>query len=84
MPLEEVLTLRVEDIGHLHGGPAHGCGGFRRRRDRRNRRRRHVQLLQRIRRGMEVSLREVEIDGRVGQIGMAQQQLDRPQIGARF
>jgi hypothetical protein len=21
--VEEVLTLRVEDIGHLHGGPAH-------------------------------------------------------------
>ena len=28
MPLEEVLTLRVEDIGHLHGGPAHGCRWF--------------------------------------------------------
>jgi hypothetical protein len=24
MPLEEVIALRVEDIGHLHGGPAHG------------------------------------------------------------
>jgi hypothetical protein len=24
MLVEEVLTLRVEDIGHLHGGPAHG------------------------------------------------------------
>jgi hypothetical protein len=23
MPVEEVLTLRVEDIGHLHGGPTH-------------------------------------------------------------
>ena len=23
MPLEEVIALRVEDIGHLHGGPAH-------------------------------------------------------------
>ena len=23
MLIEEVLTLRVEDIGHLHGGPAH-------------------------------------------------------------
>ena len=35
MLLDEVVTLRVEDIGHLHGGPAHDCGGFRRRRDRR-------------------------------------------------
>ena len=34
MLVEEVLTLRVEDIGHLHGGPAHDCGGFRFRRDR--------------------------------------------------
>jgi hypothetical protein len=25
---------RVEDIGHLHGGPAHDWGGFRMRRDR--------------------------------------------------
>ena len=34
MLLEEGVALRVEDIGHLHGGPAHDCGGFRRRRDR--------------------------------------------------
>jgi hypothetical protein len=34
MLLEKVRTLRVENIGHLHGGPAHGGGGCRRRRDR--------------------------------------------------
>ena len=34
MLLEEGVTLRVEDIGHLHGGPAHDGGGLRRRRDR--------------------------------------------------
>ena len=34
MLIEEVLTLRVEDIGHLHGGPAHDSVGFRLRRDR--------------------------------------------------
>ena len=33
---EKVLTLRVEDIGHLHGGPRHDGVGFRRRRDRGN------------------------------------------------
>jgi hypothetical protein len=33
MLLEEWGTLRVEDIGHLHGGPRHDCGGFRKRRD---------------------------------------------------
>ena len=35
MLLEESVALRVEDIGHLHGRPAHDCGGFRKRRDRR-------------------------------------------------
>jgi len=34
MLLDKGVTLRVEDIGHLHGGPAHDCGGLRRRRDR--------------------------------------------------
>ena len=34
MLVEKVLTLRVEDIGHLHGGPAHDSAGFRLRRDR--------------------------------------------------
>ena len=34
MLLEEGITLRVEDIGHLHRRPAHGCGGFRSKRDR--------------------------------------------------
>jgi len=33
MLVEEVLALRVEDISHLHGGPAHDCG-FRSNRDR--------------------------------------------------
>ena len=34
MLLDEGITLRVEDIGHLHGGPAHDCAGFRSNRDR--------------------------------------------------
>jgi len=29
MLVEEVGTQRVEDIGHLHGGPAHDSVGFR-------------------------------------------------------
>ena len=33
MLLDEVITLRVEDIGHLHGGPTHFWVGFRFRRD---------------------------------------------------
>ena len=43
-----------------------------------------MQLLERIRRRLEVPSREVEIDGRVRQIGVAQQELDRPQVGAGF
>ena len=34
MLLDESVTLRVEDSGHLHGRPTHDGGGFRRRRDR--------------------------------------------------
>jgi len=34
MLLDEGVALRVEDIGHLHGGPGHDCGGLRRSRDR--------------------------------------------------
>ena len=34
MLLEEGVTLRVEDIGHLHGRPAHAGLGFRFSRDR--------------------------------------------------
>ena len=34
MLVEEMRPLRVEDIGHLHGGPAHDSVGFRFRRDR--------------------------------------------------
>jgi hypothetical protein len=36
MLLDEGVTLRVEDIGHLHGGPRHDWVGFRFRRDRSN------------------------------------------------
>jgi len=34
MLLEEGVTLRVENIGHLHGRPRHGCVFLRRSRDR--------------------------------------------------
>ena len=43
-----------------------------------------MQLLERIRRRVEMSSREMEIDRGVRQIGMAKQELDRPQVGARF
>ena len=34
MSLDKSITLRMEDIGHLHGRPAHDSVGFRLRRDR--------------------------------------------------
>ena len=34
MLLDEGVTLRVKDIGHLHGGPVHDPAGFLRSRDR--------------------------------------------------
>jgi hypothetical protein len=34
MLLDERLSLRAEEIGHLHGRPTHACGGFRSNRER--------------------------------------------------
>ena len=85
MLLEEGVTLRVEDIGHLHGRPAHAVARLPlQARSREDHGRGHVQLLQGIRRGLEVALREVEIDGRLGQVDVAEQHLDRAEVGAAF
>ncbi len=27
VPVQEAVALRAEDVGHLHGGPAHFCRG---------------------------------------------------------
>ena len=43
-----------------------------------------MQLLERIRRRLEMSPREVEIHRRVREIRVAQQELNRPQVGASF
>ena len=43
-----------------------------------------MQLLERIRRRVEMSPREVEIHRRVREIRVAQQELNRPQVGAGF
>ena len=45
---------------------------------------RHLQVLEWIGRGLEVVSREVEVHGRVRQVGLAQQKLNRPQVSARF
>ena len=75
----------MEDIGHLHGGPAHDCGRLPLQTGPRHHRgRRHVQLLERIGRRVEVASREVEIHRRVRQVGVTEQELNRAQVGARF
>ena len=57
MPVDEVVALRVEDVGHLHGGPAHsGLRIFRDSRDRvEDDRRRHLQLVERSRGRLQVA-----------------------------
>ena len=85
MLLDEGVTLRVEDIGHLHRRPAHAGLGFRFSRDRgRTTGAGHLQLLQRIRRGLQVAPGQVEIDRRVREVGVAEQQLDGAEVRARF
>jgi hypothetical protein len=74
----------VEDIGHLHGRRAHDCDGFRSRRERGTI---GGGVTRRCSSGMgcmEVPSRQVQIRGRVRQVGVAQQQLNRSKIGARF
>ena len=72
MLVDEGVTLRVEDIGHLHGRPAHGCARFPQEPGPvEDHRRRHLQLLERIRRRLQVTPREVQIDRRVREVGVA-------------
>lgn len=44
----------------------------------------HLNLLQKIRCGLQMLLRQVQIDGGVREIGMAEQKLDGSQIRACF
>ena len=85
MLLEEGVTLRVEDIGHLHRRPAHDCGGFRCSRDRgRTTGVGTCSCSSGFGRRLQVAPREVEIHRRVREVGVAEQELDRAQVGARF
>ena len=47
-------------------------------------RRWHLQLLERVRCRLEMPSREVQIHRRVLEIGMAEQHLNRPQVGTCF
>jgi hypothetical protein len=44
----------------------------------------HLQLLQRIGRGLQVTARQMEIHRGVRKIGVAEEYLDRPQVSAGF
>jgi hypothetical protein len=46
--------------------------------------RRHLQLLERIRRRLQVAPREMEIDRRMREIGVPEQHLNRAQVGPGF
>ena len=80
MLLEEGVTLRVEDIGHLHGGPAHDCGvSAAVATAARAAASRATAQAEWARRAGVVA--RVEIHRRVRQVGVAEQQLNRAQIG---
>ena len=85
MLLDEVLTLRVEDIGHLHGGPAQGGVGLCKSRERRIPGDRGTCICSNgFGAACKMPLREVQIHRRVRQIGVAEQELNRPQVRAGF
>ena len=80
---QELVALRTEDVGHLHGGPAHGFSG--RRKARRlsstfDRRRSSSGLCTCCR----CSLRKMEILRSSLEISMSEQNLDGAQIGSGF
>ena len=70
--VEEVLTLRVEDIGHLHRRPAHDCGGFRSSRTRHHRGGVDLTQIEGIGRGLKLR-RGDWIHRHVREIGVAEQ-----------
>ena len=74
-PFPAALTERVsgcaEQVGHLQWWPRHLFGGERQR-------------IQRTRGGSHVALVKMDVDHRLTQVGMAEQQLDSAQVGAGF
>ena len=80
---DEGVTLRVEDIGHLHGRPAHDVlVGLRFSRDRGRTTGAGPAAAPRIRRRLEVPLRQMQVHRRVREVRVAQEDLDRPQVCA--
>ena len=82
MRLDEAITVCADDVGHLEGWPGHR---FRFRRVRRavsGRGDRH--RIERIGDRLQMPLREVQVDHRVFQLDVAEEQLNRAQVGARF
>ena len=85
MLVDEGVTLRMEDVGHLHRGPAHDRARLPLQpRPREDHGRRHLQLLQGIRGRLQVALRQMEIHRRVREVGVAEQHLNGAQVGPGF
>ena len=80
--LEKAIAVLAHDVGHLEGWPGHR---FRfRRGSRRGVGRRDRHRIERIDDGLQVPLREVEIQDRVFELHVAEQQLNGAQVGAGF
>ena len=79
---DEAVAVMSDDIGHLEGWPVHCFCFFRER----------LILsglddgdgVQRVGHGGQVLLRKMQVHGSVFELGVAQQHLDRTQIGAGF
>ena len=73
---DEVVSRGADDIGHLQRRPAHlllvGWLAVQ------------CERIQRTCRGAQMTLREMQVDGRFFQVSMAEQELNSAEIGASF
>ena len=77
----EAVARSTDDVGHLEGGPAHrfivSWSVLLRRAG-------HLDGFERTGNRLQVAPRQVQIDGRVFELGVSEKHLDGAQIGARF
>ena len=80
MSLAELVRLGAKDVGHLDGGPAHRFFSFRERLASAGTGQR--QLLDRVGDGVQMPLREMQVDGGVAEVGVTEQDLNGTQVRA--
>ena len=81
MGLDEACAVSTDDVSHLEGWPGH------RLRSRRVRRTGQPETRHRIKRvgdGLQMTLRQVQVDDRVLEFDVTEQELHGPQVGTRF